>query len=104
MWTDRTLSPAPPSMRVLVTRTLLMTGEQSIGRAPTVAAHLIWSDELKVIVLGPPKRARSLELGEGCIHFTGELLEDALGGWGLSATQDAGDGARLLEAPSPSSW
>ena len=30
--TDRTLSLAPPSMRVLVTCTLLMTGEQSIGR------------------------------------------------------------------------
>ena len=38
--TDRTLSPAPPSMRVLVTCTLLMTGEHSIGRAPAVAAHL----------------------------------------------------------------
>ena len=38
--TDRTLSPAPPSMRVLVTTTLLMIGEQSIGRTPAVAAHL----------------------------------------------------------------
>ena len=36
----RTLSPAPPSMRVLVTTTLLMIGEQSIGRTPAVAAHL----------------------------------------------------------------
>ena len=34
--TDRTLSPAPPSMRVLVTTTLLMIGEQSIGRTPAV--------------------------------------------------------------------
>ena len=34
------LSPAPPSMRVLVTSTLLMIGEQSIGRTPAVAAHL----------------------------------------------------------------
>ena len=49
MSTDRTLSPAPPSMRVLVTCTLLMTGEQSIGRAPTVAAHLSLSTELKVM-------------------------------------------------------
>src|SRR4051812_39657715 len=39
-FTDRTLSPAPPSMRVLVTSTLLMTGEQSIGRTPAMAAHL----------------------------------------------------------------
>ena len=30
----------------------------------------------------------------------GELLEDALRGWGLSPAQDAGDRARLLEAPS----
>ena len=29
-----------------------------------------------------------------------ELLEDAMRGWGLGATQDAGDGTRLLEAPS----
>ena len=28
---------------------MLMMGEQSIGRAPTVAAHLSWSDELKVM-------------------------------------------------------
>ena len=49
MLTDRTLSPAPPSMRVLVTWTLLMTGEQSIGRTPLVAAHLSWSAELKVL-------------------------------------------------------
>ena len=28
---------------------MLMTGEQSIGRAPAVAAHLSWSAELKVI-------------------------------------------------------
>ena len=38
--TDRTLSPAPPSMRVPVTSTLLMIGEQSIRRTPVVAAHL----------------------------------------------------------------
>ena len=30
----------------------------------------------------------------------GELLEDALRGWGLCSAQDAGDRARLLEAPS----
>ena len=29
---------------------MLMTGEQSIGRAPVVAAHLSWSAELKVMV------------------------------------------------------
>ena len=28
---------------------MLMTGEQSIGRAPAVAAHLSWSAELKVM-------------------------------------------------------
>ena len=28
---------------------MLMTGEQSIGRAPVVAAHLSWSAELKVM-------------------------------------------------------
>ena len=41
------------------------------------------------------------ELGEDYIHFAGELLEDALRGWGLSSAQDAGDSPRLLEAPSP---
>ena len=45
--------------------------------------------------------ACGFKLGEDCIHFTGELLEDALRGWGLSPAQDAGDRARLLEAPSP---
>ena len=30
----------------------------------------------------------------------GELLEDALRGWGLSSAQDAGDRSRLLDAPS----
>ena len=52
-------------------------------------------------VLGPPERARGFEPGEGRVHLISELLKDALGGWGLSATQDAGDDARLLEAPSP---
>ena len=28
---------------------MLMTGEQSIGRAPAVAVHLSWSAELKVM-------------------------------------------------------
>ena len=28
---------------------MLMMGEQSIGRAPAVAAHLSWSAELKVM-------------------------------------------------------
>ena len=28
---------------------MLMTGEHIIGRAPTVATHLRWSDELKVM-------------------------------------------------------
>ena len=46
----KNMSPTPPLMRVLVTRTLLIMGEQSIGRAPAVAAHLSWSDELKVMV------------------------------------------------------
>ena len=51
--------------------------------------------------LGPPERTCGLEPGEGRIHLMSELLEDVVGGWGLSATQDASDGARLLEAPSP---
>ena len=49
MSTDRTLTHAPPSMRVLVTCTLLMTGEHSIGSALVVATHLSWSAELKVM-------------------------------------------------------
>ena len=49
MSTDRMLSPALPSMGVLVTCTLLMTGEHSIGSVPAVAAHLSWSAELKVM-------------------------------------------------------
>ena len=49
MSTDRTLSPAPLSLRVLVTWTLLMAGEQSIGRTLAIAAHLSWSAELKVM-------------------------------------------------------
>ena len=40
-------------------------------------------------------------LGEDCIHLASKLLEDALGSWGLSTAQDAGDTAWLLEAPSP---
>ena len=50
MSADRTLSPAPLSMRVLVTCTLMMTGEHSIGSVPAVAAQLSWSAELKVMV------------------------------------------------------
>ena len=41
--------PRATSMRALVTWTLLMTGEQSIGRTLAVAAHLSWSIELKVM-------------------------------------------------------
>ena len=37
----------------------------------------------------------------GKTHLAGKLLEDALGGWGLSSAQDAGDCAWLLKAPSP---
>ena len=51
--------------------------------------------------LGPPERARGLELGEHRVHLSSELFEDALRGWGLGAAQNAGDRARLLEAPSP---
>ena len=47
----------------------------------------------------PRERARGFEPREDCVHFAGELLEDALIGWGLSSAQDAGDRARLLEAP-----
>ena len=36
-------------MRVLVTTTLLMTGVQSIRSELAVAAHLSWSEELKVM-------------------------------------------------------
>ena len=52
-------------------------------------------------VLGQPEGTRRLELGEGRVHLTSELLEDAMRGGSLSATQDAGDRTRLLEAPSP---
>ena len=48
-----------------------------------------------------PERTCSLELGEGRVHLTGELLEDAMRGRGLGIAQDAVDGTRLLEAPSP---
>ena len=41
--------------------------------------------------LGPFERARGLELGEDCVHFTSKLYEDALRGWGLSFAQDTGD-------------
>ena len=51
--------------------------------------------------LGPPERTCSLELGKGCIHLLGKLLEDAMRGWGLGATQDARYGTRFLEAPNP---
>ena len=44
-------------------------------------------------------RARGFEPGEDYVHFAGELLEDALRGWGLCPAQDAGNRARLLEAP-----
>jgi hypothetical protein len=46
--TERTLSPAPPSMRVLVTSTLLMVGEQRNGRASAATVHFSWSVESKV--------------------------------------------------------
>ena len=46
---------------------------------------------------------RGLELGKNNIHFTSELFEDTLQGWGLGAAQDAGDRTRLLEALAPSS-
>ena len=48
-------------------------------------------------------RGRVASSGEDCIYFTGELLEDALRGLGLSSSQDAGDHTWFLEAPNPSS-
>ena len=67
-----------------------------------------WWQQLELVcrvegdgALGPPERARGLELGEDCIHFTSKLFEDALRGWGLGSAQDAGDSVRFLEAPSP---
>ena len=45
----KNINPALPSMRVLVTVTLLITGEQSMGSAPAVAAHLSRSVESKVM-------------------------------------------------------
>ena len=99
--TDRMLSHAPPSIRVLVTCTLLMTGAQhweDVGSGCALELiHRVESDG----ALGPPERACGLELGEDCIHFTGKLLEDTLRGWGLCSAQDASDSTRLLEAPSP---
>ena len=37
-------------------------------------------------VLGPPERTRCLELGEGRVHLTSKLLEDVIGGWGVSTS------------------
>ena len=36
-------------------------------------------------VLGPLEWTCCLELGERCVHLTRELLENAMGGWGLSS-------------------
>lgn len=41
--------PAPPSMRVLVTETLLMVGVHNMGSAPAVTEHMMLSLESKVI-------------------------------------------------------
>ena len=72
------------------------------GASGSRALELICRAE-RVGALRPSERARGLELGEDCIHFTSKLFEDTLRGWGLSSAQDAGDGTRFLEAPAPSS-
>ena len=56
-------------MRVLVTTTLLMTGEQSTGSAPAVATHLSWSEELKVMAHLDHLRGR-VASGLGSAAFT----------------------------------
>ena len=40
--TDSTLSPAPPSISILVTATLLMVGVHTSGMVPTVLVVLGW--------------------------------------------------------------
>ena len=52
-------------------------------------------------MLGPPKGTRCLKLGEGRVHLTSELLEDAMRSGSLSTAQDAVNGTGLLQAPSP---
>lgn len=56
-------------MRVLVTTTLLMMGEQSIVSAPVVAAHLRWSEESKVMAHLDHLRGR-VASGLGSAAFT----------------------------------
>ena len=57
-------------------RTLLMTGEQSIGRAPTVVAHLSWLDELKVMVHLDNRSGRvALSLGRAAFTSRANFLK-----------------------------
>ena len=52
-------------------------------------------------ILRPPKGTRGLKLWDVRVHHTRELLEDAVRGRGLGATQDEGDRTRFLETPNP---
>ena len=86
VWMERTLSPAPPSLGVFGDEYVADDGraEHWEGTGCGHALELVGGVEGDG-VLGPPKRACCPELGEGCIHLTCKLLEDAMGGWGLGA-------------------
>ena len=76
MSADRTLSPAPPLMRVLVTCTSLMTGEHNIGSVPAVAAHLSWSAELKEMAHWDHRKGRvALSLGSAAFNSRANYLK-----------------------------
>ena len=101
MSADRTLSPAPPSMSLGDLHIADDWGAQHReGASGGCALELVCRVEGDG-TLGPPERARGLELGEHRVHLASELFEDALRGWGLGTAQDASDSTWLLEAPSP---
>src|SRR3954469_22080812 len=103
--TDKTLSPAPPSMRVLVTRTLLMTGEQSIGSTPAMAAHLSWSAELNVMAQADHLRGHvASSLGRTAFTSRANYLKIRweAGAWAPPRMQAIARGS--WKPPAPSSW
>lgn len=71
-----TLRPAPPSMRALVTATLLI-GVHNMGSAPAAAVDLGWSLESKVMAYCD--HLRGLRLRESCVHLAGGPLEVSVG-------------------------
>ena len=63
-----------------------MMGEQSIGRSPAVAAHLSWSDEMKVMAHLDHLSGRvASSLGRAAFTSRANCLK-MRGGWGLSTT------------------